>query len=469
MDTATRHDERRAQFPTRELAGFLANVTYHDLPPEVMIHAKKCILDTIGCGLHGSNLPWSKIALETVQDLGSAPVASVWGTLERVAPADAALVNGTMVHAFELDDLHKRAIVHPGGVTIPAVVAMCERLPEETSGKDFIAAVVAGYEATIRVGLGVGLGLLHRGWHNNGILGTFGGAAGVANLLRLDAEGMENAIGMAASQSAGLMSAQYGSMIKRMHAGKAAQSGLYAGALAARGFTGIKDVMELPYGGFASTFADHYNLDNLVDGLGDVWETTNVGFKFYSCCGSNHTTVDAIEQIRKEMPFEAPDVKSIKVLGSTATKDHVGWQYKPDALTTAQMNLSYAAAVAVLFGKVFVEQFTEDLLADPGVLELTNKVEVEADREIDEKGRAHRHEVLVTVTLNDGRSAASRIPHAKGSEMNPLTEEELSWKFRNLAETALPSEQVAKLHDLIMNLEKVDDIRTLVGSMSLTA
>jgi aconitate decarboxylase len=452
---------------TKRLAGFSAGIKFDDLPDEVVGHAKKCILDTLGCALHGATLPWSRIALETVQDLGSVPVATVWGTPQKVSPADAALVNGTMVHAFELDDLHKKAIVHPGGVSIPAILAMCEHKPERTSGKQLLTAVVAGYETTIRVGLGVGLGLLHRGWHNNGILGTFGGAAGVANLLGLDAEGMEHAIGMAASQSSGLMSAQYGSMIKRMHAGKAAQGGLYAGVLASKGFTGIKDVLELPYGGFASTFADKYELENITDGLGDVWETPNVGFKFYSCCGSNHTTVDAIEQIREQMPFEAADVEAIDIKGSTATKDHVGWEYKPDALTTAQMNLSYAAAAAILFGSVFVEQFTEDLLDDARVLDLTRKVAVHADPEIDAKGRSFRHAVVVTVKLKGGRAASARVDHAKGSEFNPLTDQELSWKFRALAGKVLPDEQVDKLQDIIMNLDEVDDVQSLVEALSL--
>jgi len=451
---------------TKRLAAFSAGVQFDSTPPAVIDHAKRCILDTIGCGLHGGTTPWALLAIDAVMELGTTPTTSVWGTALKVSATDAALINGTMVHAFELDDLHKRAIVHPGGVTIPAVLAVAERHPGRFSGRDLLVAVIAGYETTIRVGLGVGIGLLHRGWHNNGVLGTFGGAAGVARLLDLDAEGMEHAIGMAASQSAGLMSAQYGSMIKRMHAGKAAQSGLYAGALASCGFTGIRNVLELPYGGFADTFTDEHDLSLVSDDLGAVWETPNVGFKYYSCCGSNHTTVDAIRQIRLDMPFEASEVASIEVRASRATKDHVGWAYRPDAVTTAQMNLSYAAAVAILFGNVFIDQFAPELLDDPRILALTERVEVVSDPKIDAKGRAYRHAVTVTIRLLDGRDSTVSVDHAKGSEYFPLSEDELSWKFRRLAGSVLTTDATRHLEDLILNLDDVPDANELFDALS---
>src|SRR5262249_24334606 len=158
------------------------------------------------------------------------------------------------VHSFELDDLHKEAIIHPGGVTLPAALAAVYMLDRPVSGEELTTAVAAGYEVAIRVGMGIGVGLLHRGWHNNGVLGTFGGAVAAGRLLGLDAAGMADCIGIAGTQSSGLMSAQFGSMIKRVHAGKAAQSGLYAATFAAHGLRGIRDVFDVDYGGFLSTF-----------------------------------------------------------------------------------------------------------------------------------------------------------------------------------------------------------------------
>jgi len=161
------------------------------------------------------------------------------------------------------------------------------------------------------------------------------------------------------------MAAQFGSMVKRMHAGRAAQSGLYAAQLAGAGFTGIVNVFESEYGGFCTTFSrshDRFNLAELTAGFGTVWQTMNVALKFYSCVGSNHSTLDAIREIKAEYAFGAGDVATITVRCSQATMNHVGWKYVPQGFTAAQLNLSYCVATLLIDGEVFVEQFTEEKL-----------------------------------------------------------------------------------------------------------
>ena len=200
-----------------------------------------------------------------------------------------------------------------------------------------------------------------------------------------------HALGIAGTQSSGLMAAQYGAMVKRMHAGRAAQSGLYGALLAKDGFTGIVDVFEAPYGGFCTTFSrshDRFNLDELSAGLGERFETMRISLKFYSCVGSNHTTLDAIRDIRKRRPFTLDDIDEIVVHGSQVTVDHVGWPYRPEGLTSAQLNLPFCVATLLIEGDVFVDEFTADCVDDPARIKLSRKVKVVHDPAITALGAA---------------------------------------------------------------------------------
>ena len=240
------------------------------------------------------------------------------------------------VQGFELDDVHRQGVLHVGAVTLPALFAAVETMagPErQLSGRDFCTAAVAGYEIGPRVGMCMGQEHIGQGWHSGATVGVFSAAAGAAPRLGLDAEQTVHALGIAGTQSAGLMAAQYGAMVKRMHAGRSSQSGLYGALLAHEGFTGIVDVFESEYGGFCTTFSrshDRFNLEELTAGLGERWETMRISLKFYSCVGSNHTTLDAIREMQARHPFGPGDVERIVVHGSQVTMDHVGWKYRPE-------------------------------------------------------------------------------------------------------------------------------------------
>ena len=201
------------------------------------------------------------------------------------------------------------------------------------------------------------------------------------------------------------MAAQFGAMVKRMHAGRSSQSGLYGALFAEAGFTGIVNVLESEYGGFCTTLSqskDQFDLKELTAGLGTTWQTMGVALKFYSCVGSNHTTLDAIREMQAEKPFGAKDVKKIVVHGSKVTMEHVGWKYVPQGLTSAQLNLPYCVATWLLDGDCFVDQFTEAKVADPARMALAEKVEVREDKDITARGAKFRHMVHVEVHLNDG-------------------------------------------------------------------
>src|SRR5262252_4589953 len=298
---------------TKGVAAFVAGLTYERIPAEVIARIKLLILDSLGCALYGTELPWSRILMATLGTVDKTPGCAVWGTNLRLSAPHAALINGTQVQSFELDDVHRAGVLHVGAVTLPALLAVAELRPG-MSGRQFLTAAVAGYETGPRVGLCMGPEHIGQGWHSGATVGVFSAAAGAAAGLRLSAHQVVHALGIAGTQAAGLMAAQYGAMVKRMHAGRAAQSGLYGALLAEAGFTGIVDVLESPYGGFCTTFSrshDRFNLAELTAGLGERFETGGVALKFYSCVGSNHTTLDAIRLIAARRPFRADDVAKI--------------------------------------------------------------------------------------------------------------------------------------------------------------
>ncbi len=454
------HDGVRDNPYTRDMAAFVAGLTYDDIPAEVRQRIKLLMLDSLGCGLYGVDLEWTRIVRETMQAIDhTTDGCRLWGTDQKLSAPHAALINGTMVQGFELDDVHRRGVMHVGAVVLPALIAVTE-MKGGLDGKEFLTAAVAGYEIGPRVGICMGQEHIGQGWHSGATLGVFSAAAGAARGLKLSPEQTIHALGVAGTQSAGLMAAQYGAMVKRMHAGRSSQSGLYGALLAANGFTGIVDVLESEYGGFCSTFSrsqDRFDLTELTKGLGSDWETMRISLKFYSCVGSNHTTLDAIRTMQERHPFGAEDVDRFVVHGSQVTVDHVGWKYKPEGLTSAQLNLPFCVATYMLEGDCFVEQFTEDCVADPARMAYAERVETMHDPEITAKGSTARHEVWVEVFLKDGTHMQERCEAPRGSEFSFASEADVAAKFEKLAKHTLPDAQMAELRDAILNMEDLKD------------
>jgi len=446
--------------PTRKLAAFAANLAYSDIPGVVIDHIKLCLLDTVGCGLFGSTLPWGRILAEFAKDLGGKKESTVLGMPYRVSAPNAALANGTMIHGFELDDLHRISILHPGSVTLPAALAVGETR-KGCSGKEFLTALVVGYEVGARIGMTVGASHLHRGFHPTGTHGTFAAAAAAGKLLSLDEDRMTHALGIAGTQAAGLMAAQYAAMVKRMHAGRASQSGVYGALLAERGFTGITDILEADYGSYCKVMGENPDLNNIGKDLGERYEVLNVGFKCYSCCGSNFTSLEALSRILADHRLKASDIQKLTVRSTTVTKLHVGWDYKPEGITAAQMNLPYCLAAMALEGGVFVDQFTEDKIKDPDILEFIKKVEVIPDRELDGLGQEYRHAIRCQVETRDRRLLERRVDFAKGGANNPMARDEVEKKFKALAGKVLPERKVRSLSETILNMEQVPSLGEL--------
>ncbi|MGH6665823.1 MAG: MmgE/PrpD family protein, partial [Pseudolabrys sp.] len=423
----------------------------------VVERIKLLMLDALGCAIFGTGLEWSRILMETLAAVDSSTGCGVWGSARRLSAPHAALVNGTLVQSFELDDVHRQGVLHVGAVTLPPLLAVAELRPG-MSGRDLLTAAVAGYEIGPRVGMCMGQEHIVQGWHSGATVGVFSAAAGAAAALRLPADKVVHALGIAGTQAAGLMAAQYGAMVKRMHAGRAAQSGLYGALLAEAGFTGIVDVFESPYGGFCTTFSrsrDRFNLDELSWQLGKQWETMRISLKFYSCVGSNHTTLDAVGMMQATTPFGPDDVDAIVVHGSQVTVEHVGWPYQPQGLTSAHLNLPFCVATLLLEGDVFVDQFSDAVVDDPKRIALSKKVSVLHDPAITARGSNYRHMVRVEVHLKNGAKLEQTVEVPRGSEQSFASEADIVRKFRILAAHAVTDAKADAIVNLVLGAEKL--------------
>jgi len=442
---------------TRAIAEFVSGLRYDDIPNEVIARIKLLILDSLGCALYGSALEWSRILRATLGAIDKTDGCRVWGTAERLSAPHAALVNGTLVQSFELDDVHRQGVLHVGAVTLPPLIAVTE-MRSGLTGRDFLRAAVAGYEIGPRVGKCMGPQHIGQGWHSGATVGVFSAASGASAALGLTADQTVHALGIAGTQSAGLMAAQYGAMVKRMHAGRAAQSGLYAALLAQNGFTGIVDVFESPYGGFCTTFSrstDRFDLSQLSFELGRQWESLCVSLKFYACVGSNHTTLDAIRTMQTRRPFGPEDIDEIVVHGSHVTVEHVGWPYEPQGLTSAQLNLPFCVATLLLEGDVFVDQFSENVVENQARIALSRKVRVEHDPAITERGSNFRHMVRVEVKLKDGTRLEETVEAPRGSEKSFASEADIVGKFMKLATHTVGREQANRIVELVLGADKL--------------
>jgi aconitate decarboxylase len=451
---------------TRDLARFAAGLRFEDIPAPVIAHMKLCILDGLGVALFGAALPWTGHVRAVACAEGATPVASFWGTSYRGSVGQAALVNGTAGHAFEMDDIHKESIVHPNSLACPVAFAFAEA-DGRVSGRDVLTAIMAGYEVGTRVGSAATMALFLRGFHPQGTSGTFVAAATAGRILGLSADQMQHALGIAGSMGSGLMAAQEGAMVKRLHAGRAAQAGVQGALLAQRGFTGILDVLEAGYGGFLSSFSGRSNAERLTAGLGTVWETCEVGFKLYPSVTSIHTALDALDTVMAEQGLRADDIEKISVGCSHMTFVHTAWPYKPAGVTAAQMNLFYGLAMIALHRDASVRQYDAQGLADPAALAFMERISAFEDEGLEAMGAAFRHAARVTVTTRDRRIFCHERLARRGSPEDAVGSAEIERKFASNVSQVLTPSDAERLRALVMGLETLDsvsDVTMLLGS-----
>ena len=454
--------------PTGQLATWVAKTTLHDVPALVRDRAKHLVLDGIACALVGAQLSWSRLGVEGVTALDSAGDTALVGWDGRATSAtSAAMLNSSFIQGFELDDYHPLAPLHSNSLVLPAMLAAAPRVGR-VSGERFLLGAILGYETGPRVGQALGgLDMLSRGWHSGVVFGTIPAAAAAGTLYGLDAAGFEDAFGMAATQSCGLMSAMYESMVKRMQHGFASRNGLTAAALAAVGYVGIKRVFERPYGGWLAVFGEchHTYPEEIYAGLGNLWETERIAVKPYSAMGLLHAAIDAALDLRSKI--DVNQIQRIDIDMGEAAYAHGGWKAeRPLETIGAQMNAAYAVAVALLDGDVLVDQFRQDRINRDDVWALIDRTIAHHERAYDNLSADEQLTTRVRLTLKDGTTRAAKVVHPRGTGDRSLTNADIRDKYTKLTHRVISADRQAAIEKAVLGIDTIDDIAQLTALLT---
>jgi len=441
-----------------QLGTFVACARLADVPLDMREKAKRHILDTLGAGLAGATSEEAWRVLAAVLATDGAGSSLVWGTDQKLSPRNAALVNGTAAHAFELDDTG--GCDHSGAVVLPAALAALDMPKRRVSGGEFLLAVVLGYDVARRVLDGFGGYPAHNepGWHSTGTCGTFGAAATAARILGLDATRTAAAISTAASFSSGLWAFIHdGAMTKRVHAGRAAEGGLLAAQLAAADVTGPMNVFDDVWGGFFKTFGHRPPVpEALVRDLGRDWRIRIAAIKPYASCRDTHSAVDAVRRILQRRLLEPDDIAEVRVRANAFLNGMVGG-HDCATLPAAQMSLPYAVAAAIVFRANGLSAYTSERRRDPKLLAMIERVTIVVDPTV-----VSSAESSVAVHLRDGTMLEEPTGIPLGAPENPVDDAALMAKFEELAGIVLAPEPRAALGRTLLALDECEDARALL-------
>ncbi len=440
-----------AQPAARALAEFAVGLKYEDIPPAVVERAKAVIIDTVAASAYGARFPWSRIVTEYVRRTSAPGNAIVWGTDLRVRAPMAALANGALAHAFELDcAYHPSTGAHSGaGASTPAVAVAQGR---GKGGKDLITAVVAASEAMSRIARAGHESIERVGFHAPGLVGVFGGAVAAGRLMDLDADRLTNALGIGGSLCSGLLefSKGGGGMVKRLHLGRAAEGGVIAAGLARDGYTGPATVLEGKYG-FLNVYCRDADPALLIQGLGKDWHTLTASLKRYACHSTSHVPVTAVLALKAQHGIAGEDVEAVTVESSEKMVSHHDIP-EPQDLMMAQYSAPFNVAVAFYKDPKDPGSFSEASLDDAAVRALARKVKLEVLAGNEGNQKATR----LTVTLKDGRKLVQALSDFPGMPSRPLSLEELRQKFLTLT-ASLPAAE--RLFAQLAELESVGNVR----------
>ena len=435
-----------AEDVTKSLANYVVKARFEDFPDRVRKEVGRSLLNWMGVTVGGSRHRTVDIAISAVQPFAGPQQASLFGRRERLDIMNAALINGISSHVLDFDDTDLKTAVHPSAPVLPALLAMAEHKP--INGRDFVTAVVMGFEAECRIARAVQPAFGDIGWHATGAAGVFGAAVATGRILRLDEERMCHAIGLAATQPVGIRE-MFGSMTKSFHPGRAAQNGMLAALLAEKGFTSSLQGIEAKRG-WANLVSTEHDLSIITDRLGDSFEIYRNTYKPYACGLVIHPVIDGCIQLRNEYKLTADQVERIDVdihpivMELTAKKN-------PKTGLEGKFSVFYVAALAITAGKAGESQFTDQAVAEPAVVSLQQRVTASIDKSVRED------QARIKIRLKDGRVLERFIAHVIGSVENPLSDAGLREKFSDLCAGVLTTDKMHRLADLCHAPEKIED------------
>jgi 2-methylcitrate dehydratase PrpD len=446
---------------TRALAEFATALRFDDIPTPVIAMTKACVIDAVAVALFGSGLPWSHSVEDFARHVGSNGSSTILNPeLRRASAPAAALANGTFAHAFEFDNLRQPSVgVHPGSTATVAALAVAEECG--ASGHDLLTALVAGNECMLRTGLAAKQTSERMGFHAPGLTGVFGSAIAASRIMRHDAHQTTMAIGIGGSLCSGLLAfakAGNGGMVKRLHMGRAAEGGVTAAYLAARGFEGPDALLEGKFG-YLDVYARGGDPRLLTDGLGTRWESLNIWFKMFPCHVTAQAPVRAIQQLQRECRFVPQDIRQIVIEASEKVLSHHA-DREPQDVGTAQYSVPFSVALALYRDPADPQAFLDGPGQNPAILDLCKRIELRPYQGPTALG--HNASCRIEVTLADGRSVALAKTDFDDGDAAESLEQRIEQKFLKLS-AGLPEDKRKALLARLQSIERQENIANMLS------
>lgn len=436
---------------SKTFCAFVAGLAFDDLSSGAVHAAKRGVLDWLGCALAGSGHPAMDMLLSVLEEAGGNPRATVIGRACKLGYLDAPLINGQMGHLYDYDDTHMGGVLlHTSSPVLAALLALAERQP--VSGRDFMLAYAAGFEAGVRTGR---TAPLHHqgGWHLTGTLGSIAAGVAAGQLIKLDAQRLTYAMGIAATQAGG-MQQNRGTLCKSFHAGKAASNGVLAALLAEKGYDSSQEIIEGKKG-FCRIYSNSADPAQLTAGLGAGWQIEGNAHKPHACGVVLHPLIDAVIALRAQSGVSPASVDELRLRVHPLVLSITGVA-EPSTGLQSKFSLTHSAAVAFAEGHAGIRQYTDAKARDPVLTALRRKISAVADASL-RKEEAHAS------LAAGGRAWQVHVPYASGTAQNPMSDAALESKFIANAAPVLGDAGAARVRDAVRELEHTADLRSLIS------
>jgi 2-methylcitrate dehydratase PrpD len=437
---------------TSRITDYIIAARWSDLPQNVRRETLRSFFNILGCTIGGARHEVVDIADKTLGEYAGAPHATVIGRGRKADALHASLINCLSSSIYSYDDTHAEAVVHPSGPVASAALALTERRP--ANGADFLLACALGIEFICRLSKAISVppakGTV--AWSQTGVAAGIGAAIAAAKLLKLDATRLQYAIGIALSEAAGFR-VMHATMVSSFMPAQAAQMGLRAALLAERGFTASPAALEGHYG-FLEVFAESPHLPSLADGLGERFEILRNTYKPYPCGIVIHPIIDACLQLRREHAIDPAQVDSVRIKASPGAMALCD-RRNPQNELQAHVSLYHWTAAVLLRGTARIAELQDPAVHDPAIIAFQDKVTTQLDDSL----KADATEV--TITLKDGRNHTCRIDHCIGSATNPMTDEQLTQKFSEMAEPVIGATRTREMVERAWGVEAAADVGDL--------
>ena len=457
---------------TRRFATFAAGLTYEALPPVVREHLTLFLLDYLRVASLGQRMPWSGWAVKLAAELGGNGQSTILFSTDRTDPERATFVNTTFSGSIDADDVHVGSMLHPGCIVISAALAVGEA--RGASGERILAAIAAGYENMIRIGLSLQPSHFRRGFQSTATCGGFGAATAAACLMFEGpdrAERIAETLGLVASFRGGLTQFYHsGSTVKRIHAAHAAGEGVHAALLAAAGFSGPADILE-GKDGFARAYADGHDFDKGLSGLGEQWRLLEVAIKPHASSARVLSAIEATASLCTEHGLTIEDIDTIRVGIPKVIQGRLTVN-EPKDIQAAQMSLPFCMAMVLKQGRAVPEGFTlniddfETTLADPSVMAISSRVSCELDDDAERVSTEQSVGAKVTFQLKNGKVVECFIDAPKGSVSRPFTMDDHVARFRAELARRFDAARVDALQAEVQGLATAGGVARLMQLLS---